>query len=234
MNLKERFLIIWKDPVCSKLIATGIIALISIIPIFILSDKISSFLALPKYYLGVILVVILAFIVVFFLINIISTKDSRTLVYVSSGGTCRDPMAKAITTKLLEKYNLKHPLNIIAAGRGLLSKTEASFAARYAIKEIYHEDLLADHKPILATPRLAKKADLILVMDSSLLKGFPPGKTSLFKEFFGLQGDLEDPHRIENPDGKDKATLDRYKECADEIKTILEKNIEHLIKVLNL
>ena len=76
---------------------------------------------------------------------------SRMLVYVSSGGTCRDPMAKVITTKLLEHRKLKHPLQIEAKALGPINKSEASYAARYAIKKMYKADLLAEHKPELLT-----------------------------------------------------------------------------------
>lgn len=78
---------------------------------------------------------------------------------MSSGGTCRDPMAKAITDKLLETRNLKHPVNVRALAVGPLGGSAASYAARYVIKEIYGEDLLANHKPEQLTAEHASEAD---------------------------------------------------------------------------
>jgi hypothetical protein len=71
-------------------------------------------------------------------------------------------MAKAITTKLFETHKPKHPVVIRAAGLGPLTKTEASFAARTVIREMYDQDLLAGHKPELLTEKLATEGDLIL------------------------------------------------------------------------
>jgi protein-tyrosine-phosphatase len=198
---------IWNDPVWSKVIAAGVIAVLSL---FIVQFR-TKIAALIKH----------------------NRKKNKLLIYVSSGGTCRDPMAKAITEKLLEKRKLDYKLNIKAAGLGLLSDHQASYASRFVIKEIYHQDLLADHKTELLTPADLKNADLILVMEKSLLltpqKIFPKEKTFVFKSFFGLEGDIMDPW----PDGKDQGTLSRYRKCAEEIKAILEKNIDHLIDVLN-
>ena len=233
MNYREIFLKIWRDQVWSKVISFGICALIASIYSYIVPDELSSILGIPNIII-IVLVFIVSFLTIYFIRKVYRIRSGKTLVYVSTGGTCRDPMAKAITIKLLEKYKLRHPLHIIAAGRGPLSKTEASFGARYAIKEIYHEDLLADHKPELLTPELVNKADLILLMNRYQKKGLPQEKTFGFKEFFGLEGDIDDPWDERQPDGQDMQTFSRYKKCADEIKTILETNIEHLIKVLNL
>jgi len=165
-------------------------------------------------------------------------QEKRTLVFVSLGGTCRDPMAKAITEKLFEEHKPSHHVVIRAAGLGGTTKTQASHAARLAVKEMYGEDLLANHKPQLLTERLAKEADLILIMDRSLLKrsktaldGWPNAyqdKTYVLKEFFGLKGDVSDPW----PDGKNEATLSRYRDCANELRQILTQNFDRLIKAL--
>lgn len=207
MDYIKKLSIIWNDPVWSKVIAAGVLALLSF---FIMQFR-KKIAALFKH----------------------NRKGNKLLIYVSSGGTCRDPITKAITLKLLEKRKLDFKLNIKAAGLGPLSDHQASYAARYVIKEIYHQDLLADHKPELLSPDDLKNADLILVMDKSLLltpkKIFPTEKTFVFKSFFGLEGDIIDPW----PDGKDQTTLSRYRKCAEEIKDILEKNVDHLIDVLN-
>src|SRR6266851_6290597 len=101
MGLKNRFLRFWQDPVWSKVIATAIIAGLSLLFIT-LFDRFASSIAFPKP-------VILALLVggccfgLYLVIRRGHTPRTKILVYVSSGGTCRDPMAKAITAKLLEK-----------------------------------------------------------------------------------------------------------------------------------
>jgi protein-tyrosine-phosphatase len=231
MSLKTGLLRVWNDPVWSKVIAAGVIAAITFVfihPLDILLTK-SSLLG---YVLKVVAPVILL-IGLYSIIRLCSHRKTKTLVFLSSGGTCRDPMAKAILTKLLAKRKLKHPLRIEAVGLGPLSKPEVSYAARYAIREMYNEDLLSTHKPKLLTPELVRQADLILVMNRELLltpgKTLPKDKTYVFKEFFGMDGDVEDPW----PDGRDAASLARYQERAKELKNILEQNIDRLMKTLD-
>jgi len=230
MHLKDRLLLFWNDPVWSKVIAAGLTAIFGLLFLWLYNQFIST-TALPNWLIIVLPIVVLC--AASYLIREFRRPKSRMLVYVSSGGTCRDPMAKVITTKLLENRKLNHPLQIKAAALGPLSKSQASYAARYVIKEMYNEDLLAQHKPELLTLETVEQADLILVMDETLLttpgKTLPKGKTFLLKEFFGLKGDIEDPF----PDGKDEATLSRYRECAKEIQDVIGNNIDRLINVLD-
>jgi protein-tyrosine phosphatase len=159
-------------------------------------------------------------------------KRIRLLIYLSSGGTCRDPMAKVITEQILKKMSLPFKVKIEAMALGPIEKTTASYGAKNAIKEIYGEDLLTDHRPQVITREVLDKADLVLVMDRSLLKSIKKSTTKkiyLFKEFFGLSGDVVDPY----PDGNDDATLSRYRKCAEEMKTILDGNFNRLIRALH-
>lgn len=157
----------------------------------------------------------------------------KVLVYVSSGSTCRDPMAKAITEQLLVGRRLKHPIDIYAVG---LAPTETgpTFAAQHTINEMFGRDLLKNHKPSPLTPDLVKKADLILVMDKRLYETteftLPREKTHILKEFFGLHGDVADPYR--GAGERDAQTLARYKACADELRKILSENIDNLLRAL--
>lgn len=162
---------------------------------------------------------------------IIKSSPEKLLIFLSSGGTCRDPMAKAITLKVLEKKVLNFRLRVEGMSLGPLSGNEVSFAARHAIMELYGNDLLEGYKPQLVSKELLNEADLILVMDHGLMQHkllehiLPKGKTFVFKEFFGLHGDITDPW----PDGKDQETLSRYKDCAREIRWILENGIDRLL-----
>jgi protein-tyrosine-phosphatase len=223
---------LWADPVWSKVIAAGIVAVLSLL-FMAVSTRIAS-VPFPRRAAIIASIVLVSSAVLYAFVLMYSRRGTKTLVFLSAGGTCRDPMAKAIAMKLLETRNLRNRLQIRAAGLGPVSKPEVSYAARYVIKEMYNEDLLAGQKPELLTPSLVKQADLILAMDRAILltpgKNLPADKTFLLKEFFGSNGDICDPW----PDGKDVATLNRYRACAKELKEILTNNLDHLVKVLDL
>jgi protein-tyrosine-phosphatase len=195
MNLKRVFLGFWKDPVWSKVIAAIIITGLGLLAIELPNLSISG-LMLPSYAVAGTIVIGSACILIL-VVSLYPRRKVKTLVFLSSGGTCRDPMAKAILTKLLEASSIKHRLDVRAVALGPLSKDEVSFAARHVIKEMYNEDVLADHKPSVLTSELVKQADLILAMDRYLLltpgKALPEEKTYVLKNFFGIKGDIFDP-----------------------------------------
>ncbi|HLL75290.1 MAG TPA: hypothetical protein VK421_08475 [Pyrinomonadaceae bacterium] len=161
-------------------------------------------------------------------LGIAKKSGERLLVYVSSGGTCRDPMAKAITLKLLEQHPPGYRLRVEAVALHEPSKATASESARRAIREMYGEDLLADHRAAKLTPTLMEEADLILVMHRDMLKTLPSAKARVLKPFFGLEGNVADPW----PDEADEAASRRYTGCAAELRTVLEPNINRLIDAL--
>jgi protein-tyrosine-phosphatase len=232
VSLRTNLLKLWKDPVWSNVIATGILALLGY-AFYKGWPQLQALAPSSRLVVSLSIGMLLAAFLVL-LLRQYSRVAPKTLVFLSSGGTCRDPIAKAIATKLLENKKGKHPIIIRAAGLGPISKQEVSYAARYVIKEIYNEDLLADHKPELLTTDLAQKADLILAMDKALLltpgKTLSKEKTFLLKEFFGLEGDVSDPW----PDGKDANTISRYRGCAEELRQILTQNLDRLVQVLDL
>ena len=160
------------------------------------------------------------------------TKVKTSLIiYLSQGGTCRDPMAKVITEKILHEKGMANPVRIEGKALGPISSDEVSFAARQVIKEMYNEDLLDNYKPETVTQEDLKKADLVLVMDRGLMarKILPTQKTYLFKEFFGEKGDIRDPW----PDGRDDKALKRYNNCANEIRKVIENNIGNLVRAVS-
>jgi protein-tyrosine phosphatase len=234
VSLQSRLLAIWHDPVWSKLIAGAILSGLGLLQKLVLQSSVSAPSGLAVWVNRILISG--ASISVLFALWIWFRRRDRTkiLVFLSTGSTCRDPMAKAITSKLLESRKLKHPIEIKAVGLGPIGKSEASYAARYVIKEMYNEDLLKDHKPELLTPELANEADLILAMDKSLLtsrgKTLPEGKTFLLKDFLGKSGDVTDPW----PDGKDEATLSRYRRCAEDLRQLLTENLDRLVRILDL
>jgi protein-tyrosine-phosphatase len=229
--VSARALALWKDPVGSNIIAGVIVAGVGYAFVWLVAAASpSSLVAHPIVKLGVPASALMLMLLLWHRLR----RTRKTLVFLSAGGTCRAPMAKAIVTQLLETKKPRPRIDIRAAGLGPISGTEASYAARYAIREMYGNDLLKDHRPELLSSDLATKADLILAMDKSLLltpgKTLPPNKAFLLKEFLGLQGDVVDPW----PDGKDTATLERYRACAEELRTILTAHIDRILKVLDL
>ena len=155
-------------------------------------------------------------------------QEEKLLLYVSLGGTCRDPMAVIITQALMR--NQKVNINLNVKGRGLyLTDLEVSNGARSAIKRIYKGDLLSSYKPEEITKEICDKADLILVMSgwelSRLLERYPDAKnkSNVFKEFFGFEGDIDDPF------GEGKKI---YLNCANEMREIITAGFERLTKAL--
>lgn len=167
-------------------------------------------------------------------LGIAKRSDERMIAYVSLGGTCRCAMAKAITQKLIQGFQLNYKLRVESVAHGMPSLPGASNGARQAMQRLFGEDLLADHRTIGLTDAILEDADLILAMDHTLLKGLMGpktcNKTYVFKSFFGLEGDILDPW----PDSGDEETSRRYSQCATEIKDILEPNIEKIINTLRL
>lgn len=163
-------------------------------------------------------------------IGIAKKSNERLVVFVSQGGTCRDPMAKAILLKLVEGINIGYDLHVEALALGQSRKRQASHNARRVIEEMFGEDLLANHHPRTITRRLAEDADLILVMEEKLLnpKVLPPEKTFALKAYFGLPGHIQDPW----PDRSDDASMSRYRNCCQELRTILKSNLPRLIEDL--
>lgn len=161
----------------------------------------------------------------------VRTRKRRLLIFVSASGTCRDPMAKVIAERLIEE---KAPelRGVVVEGRALMDtpKEEPSHAARIAVREIYGDDLLRGYAPRRISEADKRHADLILVMAEDLLHKdtLPEGKTYLFKEFFGSEGDIEDPW----PDGRDQLTLERYRRCADELMSIMGAGLPRLVRAL--
>jgi len=174
-------------------------------------------------------------------LGFIKRSDERMIVFVSGGGTCRCAMAKAMTKKIVEKYQLNFKLRVESCAKG--TKTSqggthdnpddgATDGARQSIKKLFGEDLLADHRSMILTNAIMEEADLILVMDKGLSKGIKDNpktreKTEVFKRFFGLEGDIKDPWEGED-DGKNETEAqrceryERYDKCAIEIKEVLE------------
>ena len=107
------------------------------------------------------------------------------------------------------------------------SSVRASNGARNAITEAFGEDLLEPHRVMKRNQGMIEDADLTLVMDEKLRSGLPPKKTYLLSEFFGSQGDVENPW----PDYKEGAEQ-KYRKCLAQLRSLIGPNAGRLISVL--
>ena len=112
MTLRKRALAIWRDPVGSNVIAGAIIAAAGYAYLKLTADvSDTSLLADPLIRVGV---PGLALIVLVILWKHLRHRR-KTLVFLSAGGTCRDPMAKAIATDLFDAMKPRPPIDISSA-----------------------------------------------------------------------------------------------------------------------
>ncbi len=235
MNIVKIINKIWNDPVWSKVIATGILSAITISIIYFQKIEIENSMLLPIFF-TIILLFLFAFLIRIIYHN--NKKRTKLIVFVSTGGTCRDPIAKAITQKLLENRKIKFRIHIKGMAVIDVKGFKTSYAARVAIKRMYGTDLLSSHKPERINKKDLNDASIILVMSDEVKKQlqlrFPDynknGNVYLLKEFFGLSGDIKNPY----PDGKDEETIFRYVSCANEMNQILSKNIDKLISAIEI
>jgi protein-tyrosine-phosphatase len=220
---------IWRDPVGGSLIAAAIVAFVTYMYSYFRTEELPS-LTGKTVQIAALAIVACSAVMLWFRYR----RSDRVLVFLSSGGTCRDPMAKVILEQLLLQRRPRPRIQVRAAGLGPLSKNEVSHAARYVIREMYGRDLLKGNRPELLTPELAEQADLILTMDRRLQsnegKTLPSGRTFLLKDFLGEKGDVRDPF----PDGKDQATIERYRACAEELKRLLSAQTDRIVKALDI
>lgn len=219
---------VWTDPVGSNAVAALALAAVSS-AYAAAAERLPAWLS-PKWSLPI----SASLVALLFLGWYLFRPRYKTLVFLSLGGTCRDPMAKIILEQLLKERAGTPKLQIVAAGLSQVGNTEASLGARYAIQEMFGQGLLDNHVPVHLSSELVAQADLILAMDTKLIasmaKTFPGARVVLLKEFFGLQGNIDDPWRANQ---NDPTTLENYRACATELRKILEDNIDHLLKVLS-
>lgn len=151
------------------------------------------------------------------------------LVFVSTGGTCRDPMAKVIMEQLAEKRGAK--IRVYAAGVAQGHSKTAAKAAKIVVREQLGADLLGRHRTRQLSGRLATKADLILAMEdyhaSEVKKLFPytTGKTHTLAAFLGTK-DITNPYL--QHDEVDCEALDRYRSTYHQIEKALTAHADRI------
>lgn len=163
-------------------------------------------------------------------LDVLPAESEKLLVFVSAAGIDRCAMAKVLLNWLLARRKTGVRLRIESAGKWPPYYPRARKSGCKAIEELCGDDLLASHRSQVLSDMLKERADLILVMSESLLPGLPESKTYNLKEFFGMEGKVEDPVF----DNEDEASLRRYRTVAEELKSILEDegNLQKLIEYL--
>jgi protein-tyrosine-phosphatase len=162
-------------------------------------------------------------------IGIAKSPTERMVLFVSRGGTCRCAMAKVALEQVLKGRHLPYRLRTVSVAYVFGRANEASRGARRAVYDAYGADLLESHRVTRRNPGLLAEADLILVMEKSLLKGLPAEKTFVFNPFLGRSGDVANPW----PDKEDEAALKRYTECMRDLRTAIEHGADKILSHLD-
>lgn len=182
-------------------------------------------------------------------IGVRKRDGEKLIVFVSTGGTCRCAIAKAILGHLLGKTKPKFRYRLESRAMWEPSLGSATQAARTAVQKVTGADALEEHHPRRAGSGFLFEADLILAMDHGVLDGLLsahceyPGaeadratveqeirsKSFLATEFFGSSGEVSDPY----PDNGDNKSLKRYHDCAQFLSMLMSTGLDRLFEFLS-
>lgn len=143
----------------------------------------------------------------------------KVVVFLSTGDTCRSPMAASYFRKLLVDAKV---LDIDVRTAGVYTVTGLR-ASQEAVQIMHHETVdLTRHRSSVLTPEMVRKADLILgmtplhIQEALRLDKDARDKCHLLKEFCGSDPDKS---QIDDPMG---STLEVFKKCFREIREAVE------------
>jgi protein-tyrosine-phosphatase len=160
-------------------------------------------------------------------VGIAKSTAQKLVLFVSHGGTCRCAMSKIIARRAFAGRSLPFSLRFESMAAKYGNAVHASSGARQAIQDAFGDDLLQSHRVMKRNEGIIEDADLILVMEESLMPGLPAGKTRLITEFFGDHGTVQNPW----PDG-DAGARDRYRNCLTQLQSLIEPHANTLVQAL--
>lgn len=162
-------------------------------------------------------------------VGIAKSSAQKLVVFVSHGGTCRCAMSKIISQRAFAGRSLPFRLRFESMAAKFGNAVHASNGARQAIREAFGEDLLESHRVMKRNDGIIEDADIILVMEESLVPGLPAAKTRLITEFFGDHGTVQNPW----PDDEDEGARERYRNCLTQLRSLIEPHGDKLILALS-
>lgn len=150
-------------------------------------------------------------------------KKKKTVLFISTGNTCRSPMAASYLAKLLEEKKVKN-IEVRSAG---VSTVAGLVATVESVQMLEKEGVdLHKHRSRQITEDMIKKADLILgmtpyhIQTAYRISTFARGKTYMMTEY--ARSDMRNP-QIPDPMG---CTYEVYKKCFTKIKKAVKKLVK--------
>ncbi|WP_054693567.1 low molecular weight protein arginine phosphatase [Syntrophomonas palmitatica] len=151
------------------------------------------------------------------------------ILIICSGNTCRSPMAQALLTDMLKKRQADiKPGKITVASAGLYA-VEGAPAAREAMQVMTEQSLdLSWHRSRQLCQDMLDWADLVLTMNGrqaqEIYKCFPGFKGMIYTlgNFAG-----QDNTEVKDPLGWG---ISAYRECAQQLRELLELAVERIIQ----
>ncbi|MCL2199643.1 MAG: low molecular weight protein arginine phosphatase [Defluviitaleaceae bacterium] len=136
-----------------------------------------------------------------------------SILFVCTGNTCRSPMAATLAAAMFASESLK--ITVTSAGVSAFGGSPASKNAVLAMEALSLS--LSAHKAQPAERDLIENSALILTMTKAHLMHIkaacPTANAYTLGEYAGSKTDISDPYG---------GSLDVYKACAAQIKTLLE------------